>query len=224
MTRWVPLEANPTVLTDFARTLGMKPELQFTDVWSAELLDLVPAPRYAVLLLYPLTPALRDASTGSGPAKQGAVFVNQTIGNACGTIALLHALLQPSTVAMYPPVEGSALARLGAEFAGKSPAECATVIEASTALDSAQQEFAQRGQTAAPGADENIDLHFVCFVHHEGQLIQLDGRLDQPVAHGETTPDTLLQDACKVVKSDFMARDEKELRFTIIALTQNAQD
>lgn len=228
MPQWVPLEANPQVLSDYAHTLGMSRMLRFVDVWSVDLLEMVPAPRHAMLLLFPLTPALRapDAFGRAAPAASAVdtvaapLFIRQTIGNACGTIAILHALLQPAMLAAHPPAPNSALARLAADVAGKSAAECADILQKSPALDAAQREFAQRGQTAPPSAADHIDLHFVAFLHKDGALYQLDGRRDRPVSHGATTPQHMLRDACKVVKDKFMARDPNELRFTIIALVE----
>lgn len=45
----------------------------------------------------------------------------------------------------------------------------------------------------------------------DGVLYELDGRKEGPVPHGPTSPGTLLQDACSVVKK-FMDRDPGELR------------
>lgn len=238
MAGWVPLEANPRVLTDFARALGMPTALSFCDVWSAELLDLVPAPRHAVLLLFPLTPALRSPGTFGGvspsiaaagsPTKGAAtlppLFIRQTIPNACGTVALLHALLQTNLTSKFPAREGSALARLGSAMRGKTAVQCAEMLEKNSELDTVQKEFALRGQTAPPAPGEKIDLHFLCFVEKDGALYELDGRRDAPVKRGETTAANLLQDACKVVQEEFMARDPNELRFTIIALAENAEE
>ena len=39
----------------------------------------------------------------------------------------------------------------------------------------------------------------------EGSLYELDGRKQRPINHGASTPETLLQDACKVA-SEFMQR------------------
>lgn len=78
---------------------------------------------------------------------------------------------------------------------------------------------AQEGQTAAPDANEKVDLHFICFVEKDGVLYELDGRKDAPVAHGASSADRVLQDACRVVQERFIALDPAEVRFTMIALT-----
>lgn len=46
------------------------------------------------------------------------------------------------------------------------------------------QEAAQQGVTAAPSADEEVDLHFIAFVHRDGCLYELDGRKAGPINHG----------------------------------------
>lgn len=63
-------------------------------------------------------------------------------------------------------------------------------------------------------------MHFSCFVQKEGTLYELDGRKDNAVAHGASSPDTLLQDASAIIRSKFMDADPSEHRFTIVALTQ----
>jgi Ubiquitin carboxyl-terminal hydrolase, family 1 len=59
-------------------------------------------------------------------------------------------------------------------------------------------------------------LHYVCFVHKDGDLYELDGRKTTPINHGSTTPDSLLQDSCKVVQQYVEATGS--IRFTLIAL------
>lgn len=59
--------------------------------------------------------------------------------------------------------------------------------------------------------------------HVDGGLYELDGRKAFPINHGSTTADTLLEDACGVIRQ-YIARDEGELRFTIIALAAPGSD
>lgn len=77
----------------------------------------------------------------------------------------------------------------------------------------------QQGQTPVPTELDKVDMHFVCFVEHEGTLYELDGRRDTPIPHGPTTIHSLLADAAGVIQGKFMAADPSEHRFTIVALT-----
>ncbi|GAB0497890.1 hypothetical protein MMPV_009227 [Pyropia vietnamensis] len=121
MPRWVPLESNPRALTALAHKLGIPPSLAFTDIISLDdwALDMLPRPVVAVLLLYPLTPALLAAHPSAPPtdaadttaataaasavtappsgADAGASatgdapwYLTQVVSNACGTIGVLH--------------------------------------------------------------------------------------------------------------------------------------
>lgn len=80
----------------------------------------------------------------------------------------------------------------------------------------AHQELAHEGQTEV-NPNEQVNHHFVAFVHKDGYLYELDGRKEYPVNHGPTSPDTLLEDAAKVCK-EFIARDSNDVNFTVMAL------
>lgn len=188
-----------------------------------DLQDLVPSPRYALLLLFPLTSALKDASASATPLTQSSLqpyFIRQTIANACGTIAIMHALLQGEII----PETGSVLHKIQQQTLNKTPMERAQILEQSIEIDRVHETFAQEGQTAAPNPNEEVDLHFVCFIHHDGKLLQLDGRRDAPVVHGASSGETLLRDACTVVQEQFMQRDPTELRFNMLALAPSPID
>lgn len=53
-------------------------------------------------------------------------------------------------------------------------------------------------------------------------MFELDGRKEAAVKHGKSSGENLLQDAGKVIKDKFMARDTSEHRFTILALALNS--
>lgn len=146
--QWIPLESNPEVLSKFGLALGISPTLSFSDVWSLDLLDMVPSPRYAVLLLFPLTEKITAAETRSDisnyeldPTKQP-YFCRQTIGNACGTIALLHAAIN-SNAPIAPLTEGSFLDRFKRLTEDMSPSERATALQEDVSLEEVHQHFAQ---------------------------------------------------------------------------------
>lgn len=229
-TNWVPLESNPEVLTRFAHFLGLPMTWGFSDVWSCDpdLLAMVPSPRLAVLFLFPLTRSIVEASQRrqAPPVESSSAapyFCRQTIRNACGTIALLHASLNAdSELVQYP--SGSFFADFLARTRDLSPQDRAELLHEEKSLDEAHATFAAQGQTSAPAADDDVDLHFVAFVHHAGILYELDGRRDNPISHGQSKRENLLQHSCSVIKSHYMAADPNEEKFTILALTPVQQD
>ncbi|CDF37373.1 unnamed protein product [Chondrus crispus] len=220
--QWIPLESNPEVLTGFGHALGVSPDLVFSDVWSLELLDMVPAPCHAVLLLFPLTPKLRNAevadSTSLTDSPDAPYFVRQTIGNACGTIALIHAALNAGRLAPAPSPD-SFLSRFGEATKDMTPDDRAKALMEDASLDAVHGQFAAQGQTAAPSPTEKVDLHFVAFVHKAGKLWLLDGRRDKPFECGPCEEGNVLRSSAKIVMDRFMKADPTEQRFTILALT-----
>lgn len=98
---YIPLESNPELFTQLIRTLGVP--LEFCDVFSVDepdLLAMISRPVYALILVFPTTEAyekqraLEEASreeyTGHGD-QEDVVWFKQTIHNACGLYAILHA-------------------------------------------------------------------------------------------------------------------------------------
>uniref|UniRef100_A0A672SBB0 Ubiquitin carboxyl-terminal hydrolase n=2 Tax=Sinocyclocheilus grahami TaxID=75366 RepID=A0A672SBB0_SINGR len=144
-------------------------------------------------------------------------FMKQTIGNACGTIGLIHAVANNQRHLEFEP--NSPLQAFLLQSAKMSPEDKAAFLEKDESIRVTHESSAQEGQTEAPSLDEKVDLHFIAFVNVEGHLYELDGRKPFPVVHGETTEDTFLEDSAEVCKK-FMARDPQELRFTVVALSK----
>lgn len=148
---WIPLESNPEVLTKFGHALGISPLLSFSDVWGLDLLDMVPAPRYAVLLLFPLTEKIESAAASIADeeyetdATKQPFFCKQTIGNACGTIALLHAAIN-SAKPEVPLVEGSFFDSFKRRTASMTGDERAAALQDDDGLEAVHGQFAQVGR------------------------------------------------------------------------------
>ncbi|ROL54533.1 Ubiquitin carboxyl-terminal hydrolase isozyme L3 [Anabarilius grahami] len=135
--RWLPLEANPEVMNQFLRQLGLVPTWQFGDVYGLEpeVLSLVPRPVCAVLLLFPITEkyeTFRQEEEAKIKAQGQEVssdvyFMKQTIGNACGTIGLIHAVANNQRHLEFEP--SSPLKAFLLQSAKMSPEEKATFLE-----------------------------------------------------------------------------------------------
>uniref|UniRef100_A0A8C1GR89 Ubiquitin carboxyl-terminal hydrolase n=1 Tax=Cyprinus carpio TaxID=7962 RepID=A0A8C1GR89_CYPCA len=175
--RWLPLEANP----EFLRQLGLVPTWQFGDVYGldAEVLSLVPRPVCAVLLLFPITEkyeTFRQEEEAKIKAQgqelsSDVYFMKQTIGNACGTIGLIHAVANNQRYLEFEP--NSPLKAFLLKSAKMSPEEKAAFLEKDESIRVTHESSAQEGQTEAPSLDEKVDLHFIAFVNVEGHLYEL---------------------------------------------------
>jgi len=141
-------------------------------------------------------------------------FIKQTIGNACGTIALIHAVANNLDRIELP--EGHLKKFLDGTIKLK-PEDKAGKFETDGELSVAHNASALEGQTDVPNRDDKVDLHFIAMVENEGCLYELDGRKSRPINHGATTRDSFLKDAAKVCRN-LMAVDPDNLQFTLIAL------
>lgn len=98
---FIPLESNPDVFNKLIRHLGAPESLQFEDVWSLDEPHLE-QPAVALVLVFPTIEdyeAKRDAEYrergvyGSDGDNENALWLKQTIQNACGLYGILHALM-----------------------------------------------------------------------------------------------------------------------------------
>lgn len=101
---FIPLESNPEVFTALIHKLGVSPSLCFEDVLSLddpEPLAFLPRPVHALILIIPTTEeyeqriSIEDSGTTDcldDRDEEAVVFFRQTINNACGLYAVLHAV------------------------------------------------------------------------------------------------------------------------------------
>jgi len=234
--KWFPLESNPSLLNQYISKLGFETTShEFADVLSTEqwALDMVPHPVSAVVVLFPMTSKVSEKrrelhtkslhSSGSSTRElsdSSVWYIKQRISNSCGTIAILHALMNvPKTIQETSIRQSSWLHTFMKKCpTSLSPVDKAILLENDTTIETYHEDATHEGQTSRPNLDENIDLHFITFIHNNGKLYELDGRVEHgPICHGDTTQQSLLKDACNVVKQ-LMEADPSEVRFTIIAL------
>jgi ubiquitin carboxyl-terminal hydrolase L3 len=102
---FIPLEANPEVMTKLIHTLGVSSGLAIHDVYSLtdpDLLAFIPRPALALLLVFPVSATYESArlaedATATDYEGRGegepVIWIKQTIRNACGMMGLLHATM-----------------------------------------------------------------------------------------------------------------------------------
>ena len=177
---WFALESNPAVMNSYLQKLGMNVDkYSFTDVFSTEdwALEMVPRPVLAVMMLFPITKETENHAEeeyrrilASGQVVSPQVkYIQQTIGNACGTIGLLHACNNAGCSDLVKP--GSYLERFAQDIQHMSPADIANKLEQDEELEETHESAATEGQTEQ--TSEDVDTHFICFSHVDGHLYEL---------------------------------------------------
>ncbi|KEY69937.1 hypothetical protein S7711_06469 [Stachybotrys chartarum IBT 7711] len=228
---FIPLEANPQLMTTLVHKLGVSPALQLHDVYSLtepELLAFIPRPALALLLVFPISAvyeshrmaedSLSAPYTRKGDAEP-VIWWRQTIQNACGLMGLLHAVSNGPAREFIE--EGSTLDQLIRKSTDLGPDERSRLIEKTPELATAHKEAASQGQTSAPDAQDDVDLHYVCFAKgKDGALYELDGRRKGPINRGqlEQNEDVLSEKALNLGPLKFLEREGGDLRFSAVAL------
>ncbi|AQK73208.1 Ubiquitin carboxyl-terminal hydrolase 3 [Zea mays] len=225
--RWIPLEANPDVMNQFIWGLGVSERaVQFCDVYGLddELIALVPHPVLAVLFLYPFTSLDEEnkeessvsakSTAGGKDLSKKVYFTKQTIGNACGTIGVIHAI--GNATSQIKLVEGSYFGKFYKQTADMDPVQRAAFLEEDDEMEDAHSIAASAGDT---NINLDVNVHFVCFSCVDGELYELDGLKSQPTPHGPSSPETLLQDAAEVIKAR-IAENPNSMNFNVMALSK----
>jgi ubiquitin carboxyl-terminal hydrolase L3 len=233
------LENNPEVMNHLARALGMDEKLSFYDIYSLtdpDLLAFMPRPVYALLVIIPLTPTWDEARTTEDADKseytgkgedEPVIWFKQTIGNACGSIGLVHSLLNSGAIGHIKP--GSTLDRIRKDALPKDMVDRAKVLEDSEDFERAHAEAAKMGDTKAPATTDEYHMgqHFVSFVKaRNGHLWELEGGRKGPLDRGALKDDEdVLSPAALEKGLGRLMRIESEkggdLRFSAIALAHS---
>ena len=204
----------------FLWEMGLSKEWGIVDVlgFDEELLHFLPQPVVALILLYP-TSKVQCPGDGEEPAPEGVYFMKQTVRNACGTIALLHAV--GNNLDTVPLTPESTLQRFYSKTLALTPEERGSELENSRDISQTHETCAQEGQTAAPEVGADIDFHFIAFVRKSGRLYELNGNKKGPVNHGTTGEESFVRDAAAVCR-DIMSQNPECLNFTAVALAKLA--
>ncbi|KAE9584319.1 putative ubiquitinyl hydrolase 1 (mitochondrion) [Lupinus albus] len=187
-----------------------------------ELLEMVPKPVLAVLFLYPITTKTEEErlqqQNENKEHSSKVYFLKQTVGNACGTIGLLHAL--GNITSEVKLVEDSFFDKFFKSTASLDPFQRAVFLENDREMEVAHSAAATAGDTEA---SDNVDTHFICFTCVDGELYELDGRKSAPISHGSSSPSTLLRDAAKVIQS-MIKKNPESLNFNVMAISKKSSD
>ncbi|KAF0891001.1 hypothetical protein E2562_005106 [Oryza meyeriana var. granulata] len=117
-------------------------------------------------------------------------FIKQieSLGNACGTIALLHAV--GNAYSEISLLGNSCLDLFVKSTFGMTSYERAMFLEKDDDMVRAHSLAASAGETKL---SDVVEEHYICFVECNGTLYELDGMKPGPIKHGSSSPKSLLQ-------------------------------
>jgi len=213
---WPPLESNPQVMNDFAHRSGLPEHWAFSDVLGLddELLCMIPQPCLALIFLFPMKAKTPFNEEKGG--KKKCFFIRQIpeLDQACGTLAMLHALANnANTVGLE---EGPILNFIRNNENSNSEI-LGVLLAKNEEMSSLHTSFANEGQSNTLKEGEESDHHFVCFTLVEDHLYEFDGCKPSPTDHGSVTDSTFLTKTAAVIRETYL-KDPDILDFAMISL------
>jgi len=226
--RWAALESNPEVLTSLCHLGGVPGQWGVVDVYGLdeELLAFVPQPVLALILLFPCRDeagqrTAERVTVPEHPLSSSTYYMRQIPGltNACGTIAMLHAILNNRGVL---GLEGGAgiLEQFYQETKALGAEERGGKLHDSKEIGELHNGLVAQGQGAQVASDE-VRHHFVCLTGVEGHLVELDGAYNSgPLVVGALGEQGLLRAAAAHVRAKYLTNTDS-IQFSLMALVMN---
>ena len=219
---WVGLESNPEVFTQYAHKMGVSKSWGFSDVFGLDddSIRSVPAPCVGLVFLYPYS-QVEARKKHLGASRGGPIpdvwFMDQTVGNACGAVALMHTVMNTMETTSK---DSSFLKKFKTDAHGASARERGDLF--CGALRQLHDEVSGNGQTAAPKPNADLDFHFISLVAVNGTLYELDGNNNGPLNLGQVASD-FLPAAVAHVKKAYIA-PFPDSHFSMMALGPREAD
>ena len=183
---------------------------------------MIPKPVHSVIFLFPVGESSGPLETryteNSTPEKNDSNlpwFTLQSLPNACGTIAVIHSIL--NNLDHVRVVPETWLAKFIEKSKTMTPAERGNYIESNNEIQEIHEDNAVEDTT--PIVEEDAMNHFIAFIIKDGKCWELDGRKPRPICHGPTKD--LLATAIKIIQTDFLPHVDNPLRVSAVAFTGN---
>ncbi|KAG2224679.1 hypothetical protein INT45_007924 [Circinella minor] len=230
---WIPLEGNPDVwnklpsyyLVQLIHDNGVDPTWSFHDIYGfdPELLDLIPRPVTAIIFEFP-TMTENDTKFRKEQEKRileqgqivshNVIYFKQTIYNACGMMALIHALANNKHLLTH---DTGVFREIIDKAEHSTVNERIDLLEKNERLAFIHEKAGKEGQTKAPEPESLVEDHYTCFTKIDGDLYELDGDKSFPINHGPC--EDLVECAAKIMR-ETMKREPEKNNYSAMALSK----
>ncbi|KAI7853581.1 hypothetical protein BDC45DRAFT_441930 [Circinella umbellata] len=198
---WIPLEGNPDLIHDN----GVDPTWSFHDIYGfdSELLDLIPRPEQEKRIL-----------EQGQVVSHNVIYFKQTIYNACGMMALIHALANNKHLLTH---DTGVFREIVDKAEHLTVNERIDLLEKNEKLAFIHEKAGNEGQTKAPEPESFVEVHYTCFTKIDGDLYELDGDKAFPINHGPC--EDLVEGAAKIMR-EAMKREPEKKNYSAMALSK----
>ncbi|KAK2871801.1 hypothetical protein FQN49_002809 [Arthroderma sp. PD_2] len=227
------IESEPACFNAMLRDFGVKGvKVQEVVSLDAEMLAFLPKPVYGLIFLF------RWREDDPGKQEQSCPeslwFANQTVENACATVALLNIINNIEGIEMgqelqsfreftkdfTPALRGNAIGNF--EFVKKIHNSFARKMEVLTS------DMLLKNQGRKPKAkddqeadDSEAGFHFIAFVKAKEKVWKFDGLERQPQSLGECREDDWLGLATSEIQAKMAEYEEDQIEFSILSLSKD---
>ncbi|MCJ1390841.1 hypothetical protein MMC18_003702 [Xylographa bjoerkii] len=232
---WCEIESEPAFFNVMLKQFGVK-GVKVREIVSLddEILGFIPRPIYGIIFLFKWRED--DPVKQEHSCPHNVWFANQTVGNACASIALLNIVnnipncdlgdhlqsFKDFTLSFTPALRGNAIANF--EFIRQvhnSFARKMDMLNGDLLMKNDVEAAKKRSNKSTYDDQSDAAFHFVAFVPVDGALWKLDGLERQPHSLGEVDNDDWLS----LVKPDLEARmaeyEDGQIEFAILGLVKD---
>ncbi|KAI4169674.1 MAG: hypothetical protein LQ346_008943 [Caloplaca aetnensis] len=226
------IESDPAFFNVMLRDFGVEGvKVQEVVSLDQDILACLPRPVYGLIFLFRWREEDIDKQEASCP--KGIWFANQTINNACASVALLNIVnnipeldlgehlqqFKTFTADFTPALRGDAIANFGfVKSIHNSFARKMDMLNADLQL---KNDAFSRTKSKAKGSDEdNAGFHFIAFVPVQGKVWKLDGLQRQPQNLGSVTNEDWVDYVAPELQSRMAEYEEGQIDFAILALVK----
>ena len=226
---WSLLESDPGLFSELLTDLGVK-NVDVEEVWCLDDLILKSEEHTCgIIFLFKWQGGRRSSfnpisssssSLSSTNSTDPVVFIKQVVQNACGTLALLHVVLNRNGVDIGETLQGlkSFIVNMDGETAG-------SCLASHEAVRIAHNSFVRPEAFSIEDEDSRHEksgdaFHFVSFVPKNGRVYELDGLSKGPVDIGEIGSNWLIT-AQNALQKRIDEYSQFEIRFNLMILKKS---
>lgn len=204
--KWPPLESDPEIFEKYFKRIGLAPNIGFEEIMALDYqeIQMINEPVLGIIVAlqrnskerYYVKENLREENYVDFYMKQ-----TDNLDNACGLIAALHCIGNNKDFISF--TEGSILEKFYFSCKEKTPKERALFLENFQEFKESHAVSASEGQSKQASSQSEVKHHYSGFVMHNGNLVELDGRLGGPHLIKENSK-SLVDDTIEEVRNRFL--------------------